>query len=436
MEFPQLSAYDPTVTGGGSLDPLGLYLIADRLASKLAPGVRERMSNPRYLTAMALGAHVCNPFYSEYSQDGISPAYQVYEWHIVEGYVSGFWRTDPDQIQGLPGIQKATESFRNRLPLRPNRYLKAPSAFGFHGVYRTLSTDLKVLSEDYILQESGHELLLAWQKEQKLNGVYTGTGPWTNKASLFRNGIRESMQNNQVSRAWDWGIHESFAAHLRPGMVGEQEAKIILDALLADAHPHRKQMLEFLISEDGQESWRPFKSEKGFMKTLKEIADKDFIELIQVIENYERFSRCFQDAFDCCLHKMSSSVKTSHKELAEMEGVKRACAEMPVLFSEIETGLEKEGMNHEFMKVFGAFQQKMSPNDWVMTMWEHHSKVQGAKGKIGKRNWFERLEDGRFMIYPDNFIHKPIELSNEFIHGYRAQPLWSFLVNLKVVENG
>ena len=41
--LPFLTVYDPIGTSEGSLDPLGLYLIADQLAMKLVPGVRERM---------------------------------------------------------------------------------------------------------------------------------------------------------------------------------------------------------------------------------------------------------------------------------------------------------------------------------------------------------------------------------------------------------
>ena len=50
--------YDPIGSSEGSLDPLGLYLIADQLAMKLVPGVRERMLRVRFLTAMAVGALV------------------------------------------------------------------------------------------------------------------------------------------------------------------------------------------------------------------------------------------------------------------------------------------------------------------------------------------------------------------------------------------
>ena len=57
-EFPFLTKYDPPGSSEGSLDPIGLYLIADQLATKLVPAVRERMLRVRFLTAMTVGALV------------------------------------------------------------------------------------------------------------------------------------------------------------------------------------------------------------------------------------------------------------------------------------------------------------------------------------------------------------------------------------------
>lgn len=56
FDFPFLTSYDPPGTSEGTLDPLGLYQIADQLAVQLVPAVRERMQRIRFLTAMAVGA--------------------------------------------------------------------------------------------------------------------------------------------------------------------------------------------------------------------------------------------------------------------------------------------------------------------------------------------------------------------------------------------
>jgi len=55
IALPFMTAYDPPGTSEGSLDPLGLYQIADQLAVMLVPAVRERMQRIRFLTKASWG---------------------------------------------------------------------------------------------------------------------------------------------------------------------------------------------------------------------------------------------------------------------------------------------------------------------------------------------------------------------------------------------
>ena len=52
--MPFLTAYDPPSSGEGTLDPLGLYQIADQRASRLVPAVRERMQRASFLPAVTI----------------------------------------------------------------------------------------------------------------------------------------------------------------------------------------------------------------------------------------------------------------------------------------------------------------------------------------------------------------------------------------------
>src|SRR5438552_8501958 len=103
--LPRLSEEDKAEKSEGGLDPLGLVQISESLGVRLIPGVRERMSHPRYLTAMAVGMEVCRDFPEDkLAADGITPPWLVFEWMMVEG----LFRT----VQGsdnfsLPGSQKA-----------------------------------------------------------------------------------------------------------------------------------------------------------------------------------------------------------------------------------------------------------------------------------------------------------------------------------------
>ena len=125
MLMPSLSASDPTVSGEGGLDPLGLYPIADSLAVQLIPGVRERQKHPRFLTATAMSLALCSEFEEDMiAADQTSEPWVVFEWHIVEGLVRA--AADED-IRGLPGRDKVSQAIRDRVPVSASRYLKTPS---------------------------------------------------------------------------------------------------------------------------------------------------------------------------------------------------------------------------------------------------------------------------------------------------------------------
>lgn len=111
--LPTLSAYDPAVTTEGRLDPLGLSLTAEVPGNVLAPGIRERQHNPRFLTIMAVGNALCQDFDSDrIAVDGKSQPWQVYEWYVVEGLV----RASPSgaNMTSLSGSFRARHSLRCR----------------------------------------------------------------------------------------------------------------------------------------------------------------------------------------------------------------------------------------------------------------------------------------------------------------------------------
>lgn len=100
MAFPFLTSYDPPGTSEGTLDPLGLYQIADQLAVQLVPAVRERMQRIRFLTAMAVGAMVTEGLVDDPEQRDASP-YLVWEWLVVESLVRSIG--DEPSNWGVPG---------------------------------------------------------------------------------------------------------------------------------------------------------------------------------------------------------------------------------------------------------------------------------------------------------------------------------------------
>jgi len=123
MILPYLTERDPIASSEGTLDPLGMFPIADSLANRLVPGVRERQVHPRFLTIIAVALSVCSDFEEEViAADGVSEPWQVFEWYVVEGLVRG--SEMGKTLQGLPGIDKTRQAIKDRVPLNAGRYLK------------------------------------------------------------------------------------------------------------------------------------------------------------------------------------------------------------------------------------------------------------------------------------------------------------------------
>ncbi|HEU4476591.1 MAG TPA: hypothetical protein VFR71_07860, partial [Methyloceanibacter sp.] len=136
---------DPLVTGEGALDPLGLAMIGDRLADQILPGLRARMSRPRFVTALAVSAAVCDGLEDRFAADGITPAYLVFEWLVVEAFVR---ESDEEATRRIPGIQKARDVQSSGDAMCARTYLKTPTVFGFHGVYKPLARHLNLVDDE------------------------------------------------------------------------------------------------------------------------------------------------------------------------------------------------------------------------------------------------------------------------------------------------
>jgi len=332
---PLLTEADPATTSEGSIDPLGLYAIADALAVRLVPGVRERQSHPRFLTAIAVSLAICSEFDDEaVAADGVSEPWQVFEWYVVEGLVRAI--SNGDQLRGLPGREKTATAIRDGVSLSANRYLKTPSVFGFHGVYRVLSRALGIEVAGR-LGELGYDLLTTWAEEQRLEG-FCGTAEGS--GALWRRtiaaAVRDGLEQGAVARKAGWAGWQFFKDHLSHHNIGRKETKLILQALLDSEGGFRGPVLEFLVSGPGRDVWQESESERRFHTALASRCDSSLQELLQAITTYEIYARILQDAFDDCLFAMSRTRgRTSSADLQSLRGVIRAAEKIPPLFGEV-----------------------------------------------------------------------------------------------------
>ena len=166
--IPFVTSYDPPGSSEGSLDPLGLYQIADQLAVLLVPAVRERMQRIRFLTAMAVGTFVTEGMDDDPRHRDASP-YLVWEWLVVESIVRT--RDHDPGIWAVPGTGVTTRALDNQAYLDARSYLKTPRIFGFHGVYRRLANHLGLLDAHLGPGPNTEILVDAWARDRKVGGV-------------------------------------------------------------------------------------------------------------------------------------------------------------------------------------------------------------------------------------------------------------------------
>lgn len=439
MLMPLLSAPDPRVSAEGSIDPLGMYAIADALAVRLIPGVRERQLHPRFLTSIAVSLSLCSDFDDDLvASDGVSEPWQVFEWHLVEGMV----RTTKDSklLRGLPGQDKAGRAINDRVPVSAKRYLKTPTVFGFHGVYRALARDVEVESA-HRLGETGYALATTWEKEQGLDG-FCGSREGPGKAIRRRliDAITDALANGAVARKAGWVGWQFFTDHMGIYQAGTREARIIHQALLNPLSGCREEVFNFLLSPQSQELWaaeaeNKHPSERRFHEALIPVASPDLRELLRAIDMYERFCRFLQDAFDdCLLHMSQYQQRVEPSELAELQGVTRAAERIPVIFTDVSERLSAFGEAVRFQENFSSLAERVTIQEWLERLLEHHRRVQHSKPPAGKAPWFDRFDDGSCIIRTGYVRDVGGRHDNSYVHAYRTASLWSFAHDLGLVR--
>ena len=430
--LPLLSDEDKVETSEGGLDPLGLVQVSEALAVRLVPGVRERMSHPRYLTAMAVAMEVCGKFSEEtVAHDGISPPWLVFEWIAVEGFVRTADGRDPFK---LPGSDKAATALRERVPLSAARYLKTPNVFGFHGVYRGLARDLDIDNAGR-LGETGYKLLTTWAKEQKLGGFMGSAGSdGVDICDQLYGAVIRSLRVGAVACRDGWPYWPFFREHLAPHQVGPREAVVLRDALFAGTAGFRGTVLRFLVSDRGRKIFEKTQSELSFHAALRRSADPELGALLDAIASYEMFSRTCQDAFEDVLVEMTrrSGTKVTPRELGRIETVKTASKRVPEMFGELLERLEPFRETVRFGKTFEPLAEPTDAASWADRLLGHHVATQRKK-QPAKSPWFERDDGGGAIIRPLYRMEQPDRRDDTYLHAYRTKPLHSFARDLHLL---
>lgn len=426
-----LSTYDPVDVHEGALDPLGLNPIADRLGNKLTPGIRERMQHPRFLTAVAVGAELCRPFLDEVASDGITPPHIVYEWYVIQAFYKTF--RDSDELIGFPGILKAKNAWIKKDPFSHTRYLKTAPIFGFNGVYKTLAEELDIV-QDGLLDENGDQLLRVWSEEQSFPGFLgqeNAVGAGRQFKQTFRNAIEESLKKGEVFHPWSWHWFKEIAERLGPYRAGNREKRFIRSLLLNNETGYRRQLLESL-QEFLQRNENVVWTERQFHEYLIKSFDPPLKELLLTIQSYEKFARIITTSFYNMLYYLSDkNRKIQGKELEEQRFSKIDVTQLRDLYESVYGMLSSYNESNNFHKNFAPFGLVNGSRDFIITLINHHHRVQKNKPPFGKAPWLESFGDGTYMIRPLYRQDEPIKYGFEYVNRYRVSSLISFREDLK-----
>jgi len=436
--LPFLSRFDPAESSEGSLDPLGLYSMADALGVRLAPGVRERQRNPRFLTLALVGmAARARAGIADAAPSGL-PAWLVYEWVVVESLVGRLLAPEGSaaDAQGIPGRDKVLASLRAKDALSVANYLKSPAVFGFHGIYKVLGTKSRLFDAAGRVGEAGLAVLRGWEADNQLHGFVEGEGPGVELSRAIAKAVERGLDKgcSQMSGRRG-GLADLVCKYLDHRQPGEQEGNALWSALLGDAL--RREVLELLTSAAGQAAWTEAVDDEAAMHAwMRERASPELRAVLAAVAAIERLFRLLTDAFDEVRAHLHGAGAIAFSRLAEGMAMQQAAQASPDAFAQARARLDEvdPSQRAKLESALAWTSESHAPSAFAQALLAHHEGVQRGKPPNGKRSWFDTWTDGRIAVRPAYALHVFEPRPRRYVHQYRLVPLWSFAVRMGRVQ--
>ncbi|MCC6175560.1 MAG: hypothetical protein IT305_09685 [Chloroflexi bacterium] len=428
-QFPFLTSYDPPGSGEGSLDPLGLYQIADQLAVHLVPAVRERMQRVRFLTAMAVGAIVTSGLSDDPTSREASP-YLVWEWLLVEALVRD--TETSSVIWGVPGTLVARRAIEQHGYLDARSYLKTPRIFGFHGVYKRLATHLGLVDVHLGPGPHAEALVDAWARGQglgDLKGARQLISRWT--AAVSRS-LAETPPRTKPN--WDSSAWHELALAFAPHRCLTREKRCLRDLLFAAGD---RQLGALPILWDLQSELRDDDFTEEVLHDRLEERAPSYGALLSAIRRYEEFARGLQDAFDVLRAEAAGPDARGFDvpNIVADGDFARSVSNLHLRFEAASRALAEAAPNGTALQNllcerFAAFGEPMAAGDCALALCTHHEGVQRSKSADGKRPWFDRLAQQRIYIRHAYRVPRLPIRPGRYVHDYRGWPIRRFFQDL------
>lgn len=420
-QMPRLSAYDPGASGEGGLDPLGLGALADRLANVLVPGLRARMSNPRFVTISAVGAIACQSLTDKTADQGKTSADIAFEWMVVEALVRD---RQEGRTEGLPGSQKAARAKAANERLSRRNYLSGPRVFGFTGVYRPFSRDAGVFTQGDQLGKNACCLVQAWERDRKLNGYVD------NIAGTPGHQLRMDIEKF-CSQTLDKGesvapetFLSSLAPHLAPREADLHERRMLREFVATGQHETRNELARKLIASppsalmtqrDLAQCLLPNSSTRTRLALHAAIAYEDAATSLDYA--FRRFLAYTQQQNGSMI---SAVVALGTPQLAELAPRIGDLAQRAI---DAVSEVGDEGLASETLQALQSFVLTLSPAMFLDALIGRHEAVQAGKRKL---SWLDQI-DGEWTVRAP-YRNQSLDLKDEiWTHPMRLQTLATFL---------
>ena len=427
--LPFLTTYDPPGTGEGNLDPLGLYQIADQLASQLVPGVRERMQRIRFLTAMSVGSLVTEGLEDDPRHRDASP-YLVWEWLIIEALIRD--TETYASIRGVPGTRVTRTALARHGYLDARSYLKTPRVLGLHGVYKRLAVHLGLLDVHLGPGSKAECLADAWARDRGLGGIAGAKGQLDSWKAAIRRSLKQSPPRTKPP--WNSSEWAELARSFDPGAARAREKRLLRDLLIAedDGQLGALPRLWKLQGNYGNDSFR-----EEVLHTDLEREAPAYRPLVKAIRSYEAFARGLQDAFDVLRAEAAGPDARGYfvPIIAGNRAFRKSVDRLDERFAAAHRALGEIttsgfSIQNLFDERFGKLAEPMDAQTCALALCEHHETVQHRKSAEGKRPWFDRIGGDRIYIRQAYRIEPPEIAPTGYVHPYRGSPIRSFQTDL------
>jgi hypothetical protein len=422
--LPFLTAYDPPGSSEGTLDPVGLYQVADQLATQLVPAVRERMLRVRFLTAMAVGSLLCEELEADREHPNAAP-YLVWEWLIVEAIVRSL---GDEPVTGVAGTLVATRARKNHGYLDARSYLKTPRIFGFHGIYKRLAIQLGIVDVHLGPGRNSQKLVEAWAKSQDSPQALM---------KQWRDGLRRSLEQRppRTNTGWTAESWSRLAQAFNPEKAGAREKRLLTEWLHGTVDMSLGALAAIWKLQEKFPTDADFREER--LHDALEKTAPEYRPLLKAIRHYERFSRRLQDGFDI-LRAEATARDDQGFQLPDVAKDKEFCQTaggVGELYEKAYLALgdvtvAKVSLQALFSDRFQAFAPTMKPSEFAMVLCSHHEQTQTRKSAEGKRPWFHRLGEDRIFIRHSYRTGRQVTQPARYLHEYRGWPIRRFRKDL------